>query len=214
MSPNLKQHTCLSAQNSCSWYCAAARAVPSEPLHNSHLRAPDPTESPQHIPFDMTKNDNKKDITRKNLQEHGISYDERVYHCQDEATHSNESYSLPDHVDAVREALLTFEGIVPEKGWEEYLDIEFKEYGSEDIGPAWNLQPPASAIIRQKSYERDLRNRSAKSDAAHNRLVDCERVAELARESLKKPESGWKSLWISEVFRPSSKKARSHPGYR
>ncbi|KAF2187554.1 hypothetical protein K469DRAFT_748837 [Zopfia rhizophila CBS 207.26] len=161
----------------------------------------------------MAKDDSKKDITRKNLKLHSIYYDEKVYHGYDEPAQRDGCYTLPDHVDAVREALLTFEGIVPQGGWEDHLHDEFMEYGSENIGPAWNLQPPTSAIVCQKKYQRDLRKPGAEWQAAYDILEDYLKVAKVARASLAEAEGGWKHFWRSKMFRISNDEACIQPGY-
>lgn len=93
----------------------------------------------------------KRDITRANLQLHGISYVEEVHSGDDELVQDG-SHGLPDHVDAVREMLLRFEGLIPED-WRQDLDDEFEEYGSENLDPTSSLRPPTSAFFRPKYNE-------------------------------------------------------------
>ncbi|KAF1845079.1 uncharacterized protein K460DRAFT_365983 [Cucurbitaria berberidis CBS 394.84] len=162
----------------------------------------------------MTKNKEKKDITRETLRLHDIHYDEEVYRGRDELTLTQrpDAVILPDHVEAVREALLTFEGLVPHN-WERHLLDEFVEHGSEGIGPSWNLQPPGSAIIPKKAYEFGLRSSDFSWAPAHNALKDDEKLAETARQMLADAESGWKLFWRSKLFRNFSDEACKQPGF-
>jgi hypothetical protein len=159
----------------------------------------------------MTQDDTKKDISRFNLQLHGIYYEPEVYQVHDVFTQSTIP-TLPDHVDAVREALLSFESTIPEV-WEKDLREEFAEFGRTDIGPAWNLHPQSSAFIRGKHYERDLREHSADWKTAHENLLRFEKVAKRARGLLKDLETGWNLFWRSEIFTLYSDETRSQPGF-
>jgi hypothetical protein len=69
----------------------------------------------------MTKNKSKRSITRNNLGNHGIYYDD------------NGLFILPAHVQVVRDMLLSFEGIIPDGGWEKTLPKEESKYTLEDV---------------------------------------------------------------------------------
>jgi hypothetical protein len=77
----------------------------------------------------MTKD---RDISPENLIIHGITYESDVYPVHDVSGQST-TQSLPDHVIAVGEALLSFENIIPQ-GWENHLrkeDANFDHANSE-----------------------------------------------------------------------------------
>lgn len=160
----------------------------------------------------MTSKDEKKNITRQNLQLHGIHYDAEVYNGNDGPTSSIRAFTLPDHVDAVREILLTFSGIIPPEEWVAHLQEEFVQYGSQDIGPSSNLQPPDSAIVRLKTYE--TRDTSMVYKDAFAKLKMHEEAAEEARTLLTNLEPGWQTFWREQVFKTASKDARMQPGFR
>jgi hypothetical protein len=81
----------------------------------------------------MSSKKSKGDISPENLQSHGIFYD------------TEPSYILPEHIDAVREILLSFKGTLSDN-WTGTLQKEAKQYGSEGLSPE-ALQPPESALV-------------------------------------------------------------------
>ncbi|KAF2108146.1 hypothetical protein BDV96DRAFT_653041 [Lophiotrema nucula] len=159
----------------------------------------------------MTKDSQKQNITRQNLQEHGMRYDAQVYPGLDEPTQSTRPYTVPDHIEAVREALLYFDNIIPPGNWTKHLQNEFKQYGSEEIGPLSNLQPPESATIVLKVYENE--GDHAACQAARVKLKENEEAAEEARRLLIDLESGWKHIWRERVFKLASNDSCMQPGF-
>jgi hypothetical protein len=69
----------------------------------------------------MTKNKSNRSITRSNLGNHGIYYDDEGL------------FILPAHVQVVRDILLSFEGVIPDGGWEETSVKEESKYSLEDV---------------------------------------------------------------------------------
>jgi len=145
--------------------------------------------------FIMTET--KKDITRANLKIHGISYVEKVYSGDDELVQDG-SRGLPDHVDAVREMLLRFEGLIPEE-WRQDLSDEFEEYESENLDPTSSLRPPTSAFFRPKYIENANPGPELKGVRAKLKMYG--RMAEEARGLYDNPEAGWCHFWRSELFK-------------
>jgi hypothetical protein len=156
------------------------------------------------IHFDMPKPQVKRDISRKNLENHGIYYDDETYRTP---------YILPEHVDAVREILLSFEDLVPAGGWQTTLQEEAKKYEEGSVAPQ-ALHPPPSSVVPLKSYELDRNERSPKWIAAFQNLESCEKVAETARNLKADSEDGWVLFWRSNTFTVVSEKAREQPGFQ
>jgi hypothetical protein len=151
----------------------------------------------------MTSYKSKGDISPQNLQSHGIYYDAEIY---------EPSYILPEHVDAVREILLSFKGTLSDN-WISTLQREAKEYGSEGLSPE-ALQPPESALVPTQEYEADLNDRNPEWLAAHTNMKSCAKVAEIARQQEKESEEGWVHFWRSHTFTIASEKARDQPGFQ
>jgi hypothetical protein len=152
----------------------------------------------------MPKPKVKRDISRENLEKHGIYYDDELYRTP---------YILPDYVDAVRETLLSFEDLVPAGGWQKTLQEEAKQYEHGSVAPQ-ALHPPASSIVPLKSYELDRNERSPEWTAAFQNLRSCEKVAEMARKLEADSEEGWVLFWRSNTFTVVSEKAREQPGFQ
>ena len=74
-----------------------------------------------------------RNISRDNLARHGIHYDANVYRAND-ANIPSTAQALPDHIDAVREGLLSMQKILPDD-CDATLRKERVEYGSVQIGP-------------------------------------------------------------------------------
>ncbi|KAF2818062.1 hypothetical protein CC86DRAFT_461261 [Ophiobolus disseminans] len=149
----------------------------------------------------------KGDISRKNLESHGIYYDETQY---------RPPYIIPEHVDAVREILLLFSGTVPSGGWEETLRQEAQQYVSNkknyEIRPE-TLLPPDTSLVLIEDYEADLNDRSPEWRAAHENLKSCKKVAKIACSLGPDSEEGWVHFWRSYTFTIASEKAREQPGF-
>ena len=151
---------------------------------------------------------NKGDISRKNLELHGVFYDDNLYRPP--------SILLPEHVDAVREILLSFHGTVPGGGWKETLQQEANQYvsdGHHDIGPE-ALLPPDTAFVSTENYEVDLNDRSSEWRMAYESLKSCKKVAKVACSLGPDSEDGWVHFWRSYTFTVASEKAREQPGFQ
>ncbi|CAO2657104.1 Nn.00g032300.m01.CDS01 [Neocucurbitaria sp. VM-36] len=155
----------------------------------------------------MTPRKNVGDISRKNLESHGVYYDEELYHPP---------YILPEHVDVVREILLSFSGTVPRGGWEETLRQEALQYVSNEknykLGPEAVL-PPNTSLVSTEDYEADLNDRSPEWRVAYENLKSCRKVAKIACNLGPDSEDGWVHFWRSHTFTVASEKAREQPGF-
>ena len=138
------------------------------------------------------------DISRENLKRHGIIYDETVYTCDhvDDNMTGNLNSSLPDHVDALREALLNFSGIIPSK-WEVLFDDEFAQYDGK-IFEKECIKPPATAYFPQRTFE--LRSQRQRLTKADENMESCKEIADAARRRTKEAESGWNSFLRKKIF--------------
>ncbi|KAF1940462.1 hypothetical protein EJ02DRAFT_513093 [Clathrospora elynae] len=154
----------------------------------------------------------KGDISRRNLQRHGIRYEEHVYQVPDVSTQST-SRPLPDHVDAVREALLSFEGTLAEE-WKKDLREELDNFKDpDDLGPTWTHLPPDAAFIRVHHYERAFQERNTENNIAHENLKWSQEIAICARQLLEEPEPEWNHFWRTKVFLQFDDKARKQSGF-
>lgn len=138
------------------------------------------------------------DISRENLERHRIIYDEEAYTCDcagDNAS-SNVRSSLPDHVNALREALLAFSDIIPDD-WKETFDAEFLKYRG-DISEQECLQPSAAAYFTPPRYK--LRNPTPQATAADRNIETCQDIAAAARKRAKEVESGWTHFLRRYIF--------------
>jgi hypothetical protein len=160
----------------------------------------------------MTEVDRGGDITRGNLVCHGISYDPRVYRPDKASTHAS-TLTLPDHVDAIREALLSFDRTIPEE-WEEDLRDEFKKYEEENFCSTWTHQPPDSAFIRLTKRQRNRPDRSADWTKADENFKRFETVVKRVHELLEDAEAEWNVFWRSKVFMPFSDEVYHQHGYK
>lgn len=151
------------------------------------------------MPSPKGKKGEKGDISKDNLERHGIIYDEKVYtrNQEDPKASDSQDSNLPDHVDALREALLAFAGIIPED-WKEIFDDEFEQYGRV-IDEKEYLLPPAEAYFTPLRYE--LRNPTPRSTAAHENNERCEKIAIAARKRAKEAEAGWTHFLRKKIFR-------------
>ena len=133
----------------------------------------------------ITTASSEVDISRENLKRHGIIYDEEVYSCdyEDDNESSNLGSSLSDHVEALREALLSFSSIITDD-WKELFDNEIEQYAGEILEKQEYLQPSAAAYFTPRRYE--LRSPSQQSTAARENNEHCKRIAESARKRARK----------------------------
>jgi hypothetical protein len=155
--------------------------------------------------FNMPKHNNKRRISRKNLETHGIYYTDNVY-CPP-------NILLPEHVDAVRETLLSFENIVPEGGWQKTLQKEVEMLACDDIAPQ-ALYPPASSLVLLESHETDRNEKSPQWNAAYEELMVCREIAIKAQQMAADSEDGWANFWRRNTFTLVSEKARDQPGFQ
>lgn len=144
----------------------------------------------------MIKADTEGDISRTNLERHGIFYERRVYQVPNASGHST-SFALPDHIDAIREGLLSFHSSIPEE-WKKDLNEEF---GGKDIDLAQTHRPPESAFITTMHHERDRSQRSADWRKADRNFKRFHNVAKHARDLHEHAEEEWNVFWRSEVFK-------------
>ncbi|KAH8725392.1 hypothetical protein GQ44DRAFT_707019 [Phaeosphaeriaceae sp. PMI808] len=152
----------------------------------------------------MSSPKTKRDISRQTLESHGVFYNADVY---------SPPYILPEHVDAVRETLLSFEGIIPEGGWIETLLGEVKKYGSDGIGIEASL-PLDISFVPIEAYEAHSQEKSPQWHAAFENLKSCRKIAEIARELRADSEDGWMHFWRSHSFTLVSSRARDQPGFQ
>jgi hypothetical protein len=143
------------------------------------------------------------DISRKALERHGIYYNETV---------SEEYHFFPDHVDAVRDALLSFEESIPDE-WEDYLLGEFDDFGDVSVGPAWTHQPPDAAFIRVQDYERRL-ERTTEYKSAVKTLEGLQKIAKGVRQLVHEQEPEWSSFWTKHVFHQFNDTSEHYPGFK
>ncbi|KAF2702903.1 hypothetical protein K504DRAFT_495952 [Pleomassaria siparia CBS 279.74] len=137
--------------------------------------------------------------TREGLKQYNIFYYEDVHvdKQDNDGPFRFRSYTLPDHVDAVRETLLTFENLIPKaRGLD--LDREFKEQKLDDFGANWSLQPPPSALLRDEAYH--LSN----IHEARKNLDEIKAHEQVAKDAHRLPaDSGseWQLFWKGKIFR-------------
>jgi hypothetical protein len=151
-------------------------------------------------------------INRLTLRCHDIQYEEDVYQAPD--IFAQPTYrSLPDHVDAVREALLSFENTVPEE-WKEDLHDELAKFKDADLGPTWTHYPQDVDFISLQHNERNFQERSEEHITAHKNLKWFQEIAKRARQLFKEPEPEWSFFWRSEVFLLFNDEARKQSGFQ
>lgn len=165
-----------------------------------------------HFLFTMTKVDTKEGISRENLELHRIFYHPCVYQVPYTCGQATK-FALPEHVDAVRDALLSFDKIIPED-WEEHLYENFAHFGSKAPGPAWTHQPPESAFIPLKTYERNRPERSIEWTKADKNLKGFEVLAKYAQGLLQDAESEWDRFWRSRIFMSFTDEAYGQNGHQ
>jgi hypothetical protein len=148
-----------------------------------------------------------RNITRYTLRCHDIHYEENVYQNPDLSTQST-SRLLPDHVDAVREALLSFESIIPVE-WEKDLSEESTKF--EDVA---TYPPQKAAFIRMQHNERAFQERSTEHNIAHKNMQRFQQVARRAQQLLEEPEPEWSYFWRSEIFLIFNNEAQKQSGFQ
>lgn len=143
------------------------------------------------------------DIGQENLAKHGISYDQDVYTCghKDDNISSNPRSTLPDHVDALREALLAFSNTILDY-WRETLDDEVKQHGGM-VPEQECLHPPDAAHFTSPRYE--LRSQGQQSTAANDNTLQCRAIAEAARKQANEIEDGWNHFYRAKFSAISMK---------
>jgi hypothetical protein len=155
----------------------------------------------------MTRFKLKKNITRKNLANHNILYDTDVYRPPS---------LLPGHVDAVREALLSFDNIVPGgKGWKMTFEDELKEHKDHiSLESADSALPPDAFFIPVAGYQEELNERSTQWHTAHTNMKSCVEVTKSARKLEADMEDGWTNFWRQNTFTVVSEKTKDQPGFQ
>jgi hypothetical protein len=134
-----------------------------------------------------------RDLSRENLNRHGIYFDPNVYQANPDSTNA-----LPDHVDAVRDGLLLMEKLLPED-CEELLREELAHHRSVNADSALCLDPPKSVFVRNRHHERQLQQ-----SAAHDDLRYCEDISESTQRLLDESEEDWNLFWRTTIFARSS----------
>jgi len=152
----------------------------------------------------MNSSQRKGDISRNNLQKHGIYYYEEVLYPYLE---------LPEHVEAVREILLSIEVNVPDGGWGDTLREEPEVYRYHELHPE-ALNPPDSPSIITTAHEKGLGIRSPEWHAAYEDLESSEKVAKLARGLEADSEEGWVHFWRSNIFTIVGDRTHNQPGFQ
>jgi hypothetical protein len=153
----------------------------------------------------MPNSKSKKDISQKNLNLHNIFYEADVF---------RPPCVLPRHVDAVREALLSFDHIVPdETGWKETFEEEYMAYKPFSVSPETAL-PPNASFIPVAGYEKDFNDRSPQWRTAYNNMKRCVDVAKTARELEADMEEGWTNFWRRSTFHVVSETTKHQPGFQ
>ncbi|KAH7078108.1 hypothetical protein BKA63DRAFT_602099 [Paraphoma chrysanthemicola] len=140
----------------------------------------------------MTKDEPQRDISRSNLEIHGITFDTRIFPIH-ESQKQSATRSLPEHIAAVGEALLTFENIIPQ-GWERHLEKEATTFNNE------SPDLPGSAFVSEEQFEIDLGEHSQEWLLAHQNLKYCNKVAKDAQKLIGNQEPEWSLFWRNEVF--------------
>jgi hypothetical protein len=152
----------------------------------------------------------KKDISRRALKRHDIRYEKTVYQDPSLSTHST-SRPLPDHVDAVREALLSFEDTIP-AAWKRDLRKELTKCDDVATYPEWTQVPPKAAFVRRQHNERILHEASTEHDKAHKNVQRSQQVAKRAKQMFAEAEPEWSHFWRSEVFLLFNVEAKEQSG--
>jgi hypothetical protein len=155
----------------------------------------------------MTVSKSKKSITRTNLANHNIFYDDAVF---------RPPYVLPGYVDAARETLLSFDNIVPGgKGWKSTFQNELEEHKDHiNLESADSALPPDASFIPVAGYEEDLNERSPQWHTAHMNMKRCVEVTESARDLEDDSEDGWTKFWTQNTFTVVSETTKSQPGFQ
>ena len=152
-----------------------------------------------------TPSKTERKLSRSILESHGIFYDPKLYCFRD--------ITLPDHVDAVKEMLLSFEKILPDGSWKIFLEQELQQYGSDEFNHE-SLQPQASSWITSKVYETEFKPPNGERKIAHKNLLHCEKIAVKARRLDTSSENSWEKFWRETTFTHESEKSRERPGYQ
>lgn len=148
------------------------------------------------------------DVSRRDLALHRIFFFEDFSREDEQQYHS----PLPDHVGAVREALLMFNELLP-PDLESRFEKEVAEIRSGDRDDSWMLRPPNTAYIpSEPSFDHDAWCNQV--EAAKSRLEKDVEVAEAARKLRNNAaETEWNDFWRSTVFAPFSNEAKQNPKY-
>jgi hypothetical protein len=153
----------------------------------------------------MTKSKQKKSISQPNLNHHNIFYDADVF---------RPPCILPGHVDAVREALLCFDNIVPGgNGWKKTFQDEHTKHEPRNIN-LHSALPPDASFIPVAGYEEELNERSPQWRIAYDNMKSCVEVAKSARKLEADMEDGWTNFWRSNTFTVVSETTKHQPGFQ
>ena len=142
-----------------------------------------------------------RDISRTNLLLHGISYEPNWDKDHDADEHSS-SGMLPDHVEAVREGLLSFENIIPNT-WKKDLLDEFASCAGQNLRESCTSLPRHSSFIHLKRHEEADGDYSGVWRRANKNPKHDEIVAKKAQKQLEKAEPEWTLFFRRHVFTQS-----------
>ncbi|KAF2032460.1 hypothetical protein EK21DRAFT_87062 [Setomelanomma holmii] len=151
----------------------------------------------------------KKNISPWNLAQHGITYESDVYLVHDIPTSPN-TRTLPGHIHAVGESLLSFEHIIPRE-WERDLRNESADFQHENLAPDWAKHPPTSAFVDRELFERETGEHSPEWRVAHDDLKRCKSAAKEARRLNGNLEPEWSLFWRTQVFELFDNQLRRQP---
>ncbi len=156
----------------------------------------------------------KPNITRKNLELHEIYYNDEFDRLQ--------FHKLPEHVDIVRETLLSFDACLPGSirltgGYKQTLHQEFtlhKRANNLANNLGLDIQPPDKAWIKPQPHESMREDRTPEWNAAKIDLDQCVKVATYVRRLKAESENTWNTFWQANIFTKTSERFRELPGFQ
>lgn len=179
----------------------------------------------------QTKKSKKRELSREILKSHRIHFDENYVYDPE----NPQSEQLPEHVDAVRQALLSFECSVVGGRWKQHFENEATKYAPEKVAsnPQENLAsdaheeavsevlmpkearlPEDSFQVPLKGWETDNEKDNPEWNAVKVSLQKCGKVAEHARTLDASPEDRWTYFWRDIAFKYVSETRQNHTGFQ
>jgi hypothetical protein len=147
----------------------------------------------------------KPRLDRKVLEQHGVIYSEDVYSpsTRTGARNSDTAFSLPDHVESLREALLDFGTPIPEtmKPFFENECEVLRVVAADENVASNNIPPPESAYFPIPNPP--TRAKAKEMEVAENDIEENQKVAERSREltAANASEAAWEHTLHSHVFK-------------